>query len=380
MSYSKKNICLIINVDWFLVSHFFHYLKCLIDSGANVHVITAETDKIDSIRQLGANVHVVQFERGYSHPIREIKCFLKVFCTLIKISPSVVEAISVKAIVYGGLASVFLPIKTKIFYISGLGYSFTATSFFSKLRSRLFGAIYRVIFNQSNARIIVENRDDRSFVITSCRVLAEHIHLLPGAGVDLRVYYSKPAPDEHSNPGKIIITMVSRLLIDKGVLEYLNAANKLTEKYNNIEFFLVGDIDLSNPMSLKADSFVLYENNPQIKMLGRRNDIADILRESHVFVLPSYREGFPKVLMEASATGLPSITTDVPGCRDAVVNNFTGFLIEPKSVEQLVSSLIILIENQALRTQMGNSARRHAEKNFDVNIIAHRHLEILGIA
>lgn len=380
MSCTKKTLCLIINVDWFLVSHFYHYIKCLVDSGIDLKVITAATDKVDVIRDLGVKVYIVQFERGYSHPWREVKCFLKLFWTLIKISPDSIEAISVKAIVYGGLASIIFPRKRKTFYVSGLGYSFTSTSFISKLRSKIFEGLYRIIFNQKNSRIIVENKDDKNFVVNSCHVLSERVHLLPGAGVDLNVYFPKLHTDRGSDEGKIVITMVSRLLVDKGVLEFLNAANSITKNYRNVDFLLVGDVDLSNPMSLKADALFLYKNNPQIKMLGRRNDIAEILRESHIFVLPSYREGFPKALMEAAAVGLPSVTTSVPGCQDAVVNNSTGLLVEARSVDQLVESLTALIDDEKLRLRMGKSARCHAEKHFDVNVIAHQHLDIIGLA
>ena len=199
--------------------------------------------------------------------------------------------------------------------------------------------------------------------------------MIPGTGVDLNIF--KPAPTFSLNNNKTVL-MVSRLLKEKGIEILDDAAGYVLKKHKNINFLVAGEIDESSPSSYKFSDLEKFKN---LNFLGRQSDVHNTMSKADIFVHPTYyREGFPRVLMEASASGLPIITTDIQGCRDAIINRVTGLIVPPKNSKVLADAIISLINNCTLRNKLGFNARAHAEIYFAEDILSKKHVNAtLGI-
>jgi glycosyltransferase involved in cell wall biosynthesis len=366
MANRRKKICIIINVDWFALSHFKHYLSTLVLSGSDVTLLTTNTGKFSELSDLGLTLVELDLHRGYSGLINELKQFKSILTILRDIKPDALELITIKPVIYGGLCARLLNLKVTVFYMSGLGSQFTSydvTSRAKRLRFLMVGAA---------KKIIVENNDDYNLFERQVGVNHKNLYKLQGVGVNLKKY--SPLPKRQNE--KINVVMVSRLLHDKGVMEFYQAAKEITAIHDKVIFHLVGGVDPTNPASLKKSEVETLRDDPAIKLHGQLNEINVFLKTQDIFVLPSYREGFPRAIIEASAMGIPVIATDVVGCRDAVVEKYTGLLCPPRELAGLVSAIELLIINEKLRLRLGEGGRRHALNNFDEQIISKKHLKI----
>jgi N,N'-diacetylbacillosaminyl-diphospho-undecaprenol alpha-1,3-N-acetylgalactosaminyltransferase len=232
--------------------------------------------------------------------------------------------------------------------------------------------LYRVSLRFSNV-VIFQNEDDMNMFI-KVRVIPESkAVLIKGSGIDTQIWTPIRI---RSDKSKIRILMVSRIIKHKGVIEYIEAAKILKEKFNDkLEFILVGPVDKGNPSDLGEITDKL-RSSKYITYMGERSDILDIMRQSDIFVLPSYREGLPKSGIEAAAVGLPIIATDVPGCKCLVDNGINGFLIKPRDVKDLCSKIEKLIINEDLRTSMGRNSRIKAIREFDISKVVSSHIDL----
>ena len=226
---------------------------------------------------------------------------------------------------------------------------------------------------RKNVKVIFQNDEDRDIFIRNRIISENQAYKIKGSGVDLSVFQYKSEPE--TDVVRILFT--ARMLKDKGVLELVNAAKLLKEKYyNKVQFLLCGDVD-NNPKSLKRSELENINDGEYIKWLGYRSDVQKLIEESHIFAFPSYyREGLPKSLIEACAVGRPIITTNSIGCKDCVVDNYNGFLIPIKDSKTLAEKLEILIDNKTLRISMGINSRIMAEKYFSIDTVIDKHLEI----
>ena len=222
--------------------------------------------------------------------------------------------------------------------------------------------------------VIVENDDDRHIFNSMVGLSEKQIHLIPGVGVDTEKF----SPEIRRNPSSLRVALVSRLLYDKGILEFIEAAKLCKTTRSDVEFLLVGDVDPTNPASVSQKDLEGMRQNNAVELLGHSTDVATLMKTVDILVLPSYREGFPKVIMEAAATGIPVVTTDVTGCRSAVVHNETGLIVPPKDAKALENSIRKLLDSPALRSAMGKNAREFAKLNFDVRSLSSIHLSVLS--
>jgi glycosyltransferase involved in cell wall biosynthesis len=232
----------------------------------------------------------------------------------------------------------------------------------------LIKTMYKFALGGKNSHVIVQNPDDKALINS---ILKVPITLIRGSGVDLNQYEYNEEKNEN-----IKVSMASRLLKDKGVFEYIEASKILKKKYLNVKFELYGDIDIHNPASLTSDDIKKIKEEGFVNVYGFSSDIAKVFSDSNIVVLPSYREGLPKVLIEAAACGRAVVTTDVPGCRDAIEPNVTGLLCEVKDTESLASVIEKLILDKDLRNSMGKEGRKLAEQEFDINKVVEKHFEI----
>ncbi|MEW6551048.1 MAG: glycosyltransferase family 4 protein [Campylobacterota bacterium] len=369
-----KKILFVVNVDWFFISHRLPLALEALKKGYEVHIACGITDKKEYLESLGLIVHPLNLSRSGTGIKGEIKAFVEIYKILKKIVPNITHFVTIKPVLYGGIASRFLNIHKKVFSISGLGFIFIKQGFKASIVRMLIKTMYRVALGGNNSHVIVQNPDDKAVVNSIVKV---PITLIRGSGVDLSQYDYIEENNEN-----IKVSMACRLLKDKGVFEYIEAAKIIKnlefkiENYSNVEFELYGDIDTHNPASLTLEDIQKIKKEGFVKLYGFSNDIAKVFSNSNIVVLPSYREGLPKVLIEAAACGRAVVTTDVPGCRDAIEPNVTGLLCNVRDVKSLAEQIEKLILDKKLRISMGKEGRKLAENEFDIQKVVEKHFEI----
>lgn len=366
-----RKILYVINVDWFFISHFLPVGLEGIKRGYEVHIACGVTDKKEYLESLGFIVHPISISRSGTSIKSELKTIIEMYKVIKSINPKVLEFFTIKPVLYGGIVSRFLKIPKKVFYITGLGYVFIAKGLKGFIVRNIVKALYKLAISGKTNSIITENIYDRELINSLNAINENQIRIIRGAGVDL----SKYTYIEENNEN-IKVSMACRLLKDKGVFEYIEAAKILKQKLPNVEFELYGDIDIYNPASLTSDDIEKIKKEGFVNLYGFSSDIAKVFCDSNIVVLPSYREGLPKVLIEAAACGRAVVTTDVPGCRDAIEVNITGLLCQVKDSQSLSYQIEKLILDKDLRNNMGKAGRKLAENEFDINKVIEKHFDI----
>tara|TARA_B100000029_G_C17536280_1_gene944991 strand:+ start:99 stop:1244 length:1146 start_codon:yes stop_codon:yes gene_type:complete len=363
---NKKPILLYyINVDWSFLSHRIDLAKKAISEGYEVHLLTNITTYKKIIENHGIVVHESYLSRKFNL-LKDVQGLFKLISIIIKIKPDIIHAVSNKNIILGSIIGRIFRIKKIILAVSGLGYIYLRENILTKFFKKLLSIIYGIILRYEKSYIIVQNRDDLNIIQNFAKkdTQKRKIILIPGSGVDTN--YFRPSPEKD---GKIIISLVARMIYDKGIKEFVCAAKILSKKYSNIEFNLFGRPDIYNPSSIEEKKLVDWDSEKILRWRGYEEDSLSIYHQSHIIVLPSYREGMPKVILEASACGRPSVVTNVPGCKESIIPNKTGLLVKLFDVDDLVKKIEQLIINKEMRIAMGSQARRFAEQTFDINII-----------
>lgn len=367
-----KKILFIVNVDWFFISHRLPLALEAKERGYNVSIACAITDKKEYIESLGFTVYPLSLSRSGTSIIREINTLIEIYTLIKYIKPDIAHFVTIKPVLYGGIASRFVCLPKKVFSISGLGFVFIAQGLKASLLKAIVKALYSFALKGKNTHIIVQNIYDEKIIRS---IINAPITLIKGSGVNLDQYIYQEENNEN-----LKVVMASRLLKDKGVEEYLDATKLLKKKDINAIFELYGDIDPDNPASLTNIEIDKLKMEANVVIHGFSNNIKTIFANANIIVLPSYREGLPKVLIEAAACGRAVVTTDVPGCRDAIIPNETGLLCKVKSVQSLAEAIEKLLLDNALRNQMGKAGRTLAEKEFDIQNVIQKHFEIYETA
>lgn len=365
-------ILYVINDAPFFISHRLPVALEARRRGYDVHIAAPRDVKAKALLEAsGLTYHEIEISRKGTSLWREAKTFAAVVSLLRSVRPLLVHGITIKPVLYAGLAARLVGIPALVSAISGLGYVFIAQT----LRMRLLRAFaiqaYRLALGHPNARTIFQNPSDAQLFIDQHAVLPARIVLIRGSGVDLDAYKPTPEPD-----GGLVVTMASRLLWDKGVVEFVQAAVMLAESDSTLTFQLVGDVDEGNPSSVSAALLAEWAQLPCLRVLGQRTDIASIFSGSNVVVLPSYREGLPKVLLEAAACGRAVVTTDVPGCRDAIIDGVTGVLVPVRDARALAAAIDGLLSSHERRMGMGHAGRSLAEREFSIREVVSQHMGV----
>ena len=364
---------MVINDPVFFLSHRKDIATKSLEEGYDVYIATGPGDAIKEIESLGLKHHLLPLNRSGTNPINEIKSIYSLFKLITKIKPSICHFVTIKPVIYGGFVTRLSPVKGVVFAISGLGSSFTGDGFKSSILLSIVKLMYRFALNQQNSRVIFQNNNDKSILLDSKVVKEKNSVLIKGSGVEL-AKYSYTLASENSS---ITVVMACRLLKEKGVFEFIQAAEILKSRNLDINFKLIGEIDLGNPKTVTAFEIETWKKDSSVDIMGFCDDMPTQIKNSDIVVLPSYYgEGLPKVLIEAAACGRAVITTDHPGCRDAILPNETGLLIPIKSPEALADAIYKLYTNPDLRIRMGERGRLLAEQEFDVISVVKKHLEI----
>jgi len=336
-----------------------------------VHIATADGPDVQRIQSLGFTHHVVPFARSGQNPLNELATLLGLVKLYRRVRPTLVHLITIKPVLYGGIAARLAGIKSVVSAVSGLGTVFLADSAVARIRRGLVTRLYRAAFKQKHLAVIFQNPDDRDALLGLNALKYEQARMIRGSGVGLADYPYVPEPE-----GKTVVVMAARLLRDKGVFEFVDAARLLQERGLSVEMRLVGSPDPGNTTSVTQQELDQWESEGHVELLGYRKDIAAQYAVANIVCLPSYREGLPKSLVEAAACGRAVVTTDVPGCRDAITPGLTGLLVPVKDSVALADAIQSLIKDPEMRNSMGQAGRALAEEAFTIEKIVEQHMDI----
>lgn len=368
----KSRILFVTNVDWFFISHRMVIAEEAQKNGFEVIVAAEDTGRSQEIRDKGIKFINLSFSRSGTNPFKEFKTLLNFFKLYNNIKPDIVHHITLKPVIYGSIIAKFLNIKGVVNAISGLGYNFTKGRESYVQKAMLY--IMRLGFNRKNLVVIFQNENDQEELISQGIINSSNVIVrIKGSGVDLEKYHQSNFPTF----SRIKILLSSRMLWDKGIKELRESSDILKEKYSNkVEFILSGLADEDNKAGVTASYLKEWDDGNYVKWVGYQKNMIPIYQNSHIVVLPSYREGMPKALLEACAVGRAIITTNAIGCRETVDEGINGFKVPVASSSDLANALEELINNHDLIKQMGHNSRLKAEKEFDVRNVVKKHIEI----
>lgn len=356
----RKRYLMVMNELGFVYSHFWDLALRIQEAGWQV--IIASAGVADPKRALDAGLKFIRLKPtfGIGHPVEEMLSLLELRRTIRSTRPDVLHLISLKNCLLGGVLARTERVPAVLCAITGLGTLFVEDrALYRVLRPAVMAGL-RFVFFHKNSVLALENPDDERFFIENKIVTSGRTVVIPGTGVALDWITPAERP-----PGIPSILCVSRMIRSKGISYLIEAAKLLRERGLEFEVHLVGDIDERNPTSLTREELKAAEENGFVRWLGARYDLAELLRNATVFCLPTYyREGIPRVLIQAAAAGCPIVTTDVPGCREVVVNGVSGYLVPPRDATALAQALASLLEERWLCERMGREARLRFEKCF----------------
>lgn len=362
---------IIVNVDWFFLSHRLPVALAAQKAGWDVTIVTADTGKLKDIEAAGLKTINLPMSRSGMNLKEELGTLSFLLKLYKREKPDVVHHVGMKTILWGTLATKFAKVNGVVNAISGLGGFFAEDN--TSLMAKVVPMVLRFSHDRKNLLCIFQNFEDKGLYVKNKIIKEEQARYIKGSGVDLNEFRYTPEPTE----GKIRVILTARMIVEKGIFILTEAAEKLRSKYEDkVEFLLVGGID-DHPGAITKEQLDAVCDGKYIQWLGYRMDVKELLQSSHIVAFPSYyMEGLPKSLIEATAIGRPIITTKSIGCKDTVDDGVNGFLIAPKEVEPLVEKLRILIDDAELRQRMGKASREKAERDFSLDVVIEKHLSI----
>ena len=357
----KTKLLIFVTEDWVFCSHRLSLGEAAVQAGFEVLLVTRVRNHAKLIENVGIRIINLEHYRGRLNLILELWVLLKL-CWIYKTErPDLVHHVALKPVLYGSLVASLMRIR-QINAITGLGWIFISNSKIAGILGRFLELVLR--YTLSGSICILQNPDDVKW-IEKLQMKNPSIRLIPGAGVDIQKFHQK---NKIVSDG-LVVMLLSRMLYDKGVVEFVEAARLLREKGQKARFVLVGNPDLENRGSVSLTKLEEWQRNGLVEWWGHSDDVAGCYNQAAIACLPSYREGLPKSLLEAAACGLPIVTTDVPGCREVVNHEDNGLLVPVKNSIALAEALRDLLENSELRQRMGKRSREIVEKKFDVKIV-----------
>ncbi len=350
--------------DWFFCSHFIDRAVAARDAGFEVLVLTRVGDRGDEIRRKGLSLIPLDISRHGLNPLAELRTVWAVYRIYARVKPDLTHHFALKPIVDGTIASLLGGFGHVINAPVGMGFVFSSQSRLASLLRPVVRLALHALLNPPGSRVVFENPDDLESAVRGRLVRRDDAVLIRGAGVDTERF--RPTPEPQGTP---TVALIARMLWDKGVGEYVEAARILKAKGLAATLVLVGAPDARNPGAISETQLRAWDAEGVVRWLGHRTDIAAILARCHIACLPSYREGLPKALLEAMAAGRPIVATDVPGCREAVRDRDNGLLVPSRDAGALARALETLIGDPELRRQLGDRGRRRAETEFASDVV-----------
>lgn len=366
----KYKVLILLNDLPFFVSHRLPLAFAALMAGYEVHVATPPENSID-LSVYGIRYHQLTLSRRGRSLLGELRTFASVVRIMNAVKPDLVHLVTIKPVLYGGIAARLVAVPAVVSAVSGLGAVFIARGFLASCFRSIVNRLYRLAFGHPNLAVIFQNPDDRQQFVRNGLVAAGNTVLVRGSGVDLAEYPCVSEPE-----GVCVVTMVSRLLVDKGVCEFVEAARVLRARHVEVIMRVIGDPDPGNPATITREQLDAWKQRGDVEFLGFRTDIAHQYAVSNIACLPSYREGLPKSLVEAAACGRAVITTDVPGCRYVIEPGNTGLLVPVRDALALADAIEYLVRNPEQRTRMGAAGRDFAEREFGIKGVVDAHMQL----
>ena len=362
-------IILFANTDWYLYNFRRSLAMELSSTGHDVLLISPAGEYGELLNSLGLRWVSLPMERRSLNPLREVKLILWLYRLLRKEQVDLIHNFTIKCAVYGSLAARLAGVFARINAVAGMGYIFTNNSLKAHLLRPVVRSLMRLALAGKHARLVLQNPDDVALFERTQLVDSAQIRLIPGSGVDCRRF--RPTVRKRVNENFRVV-LAARLLWDKGIVEYVAAARLLRATERKIDFLLAGNPDPGNPASVPEANVKEWVEEGLIEWLGHVDDMQTLFASVDAVVLPSYREGLPKTLIEAAACALPLITTDVPGCREVVTDKVNGLLVPARDAEALADAIACLQDDRKLATRLGLAAREKALQVFDERIVIER--------
>lgn len=369
-------IILFANTDWYLYNFRRSLALALRSAGHDVLLISPPGEYGQKLCELGLRWQPLPMDRRSLNPLREARLMLHLVALFWRERPALVHGFTIKCAVYGSFAGRLARVPARVNAVAGMGYVFTSDALKARVLRPLVRSLLRLALGGSGARLILQNPDDVDLFQKARLVDRRFVRLIPGSGVDCSRFVAR-AQGLSMNPVPRVL-LAARLLWDKGLAEYVEAARMLRGQGRCVHFLLAGTPDPGNPAAVPEETVYSWVENGVLEWLGHVDDMGALFASVDMVVLPSYREGLPKSLIEAAACALPLITTDVPGCREVVSDGEDGLLVPPRNAAALAAAIARLLDNPALAAQLGRASRSKALAEFDERIVIKRTLETYG--
>ncbi len=366
-----RTILFLVTEDWYFCSHRLPIARAARDAGAAVIVATRVDAHGPEIEGERFRLVSLPWRRRSTNPWREARAFWSIVRLYRRERPDIVHHVALKPAVYGGLAARIARAPVQINAIAGLGFTEVSRSLRARVLRRVMRAVLRAAWGGTDVHAIVQNPDDADVLVAARMLDRSRVHLIRGAGVDLSSF--RPAPEPDGIPAAVY---AGRFITSKGIRELVEASRLLRARGVELEVRLVGEPDPDNPESIAESVLRGWAADGTIVLRPWTRDMASVWQRAHVAVLPSYREGLPKALLEASACGRPVIACDVPGCREVVVPGETGLLVPARDAGALAGALERLVADAGLRRRMGESGRVHVETHFSERQVVEETMDV----
>ena len=353
-------LLIILNDLPFFITHRLHLAVEAKKRGFDVHILAPYHKKSYlTVNKYGLKFHDIPLKRGGKNIFSELKLFISIWKQISKTKPHLVHFVSMKPVLYGGIIARILKVPGTVNAITGLGFLFVTSSLFTRILREFVFIIYKFSLNHKNSISIFQNNDDLELFLGKNLVKESNTVIIKGCGVDINEF----KPKKNLN-AETIVMFPARIIGDKGANEFFNAALMLRKEGIKAKFVLVGRSDPDNPTNIDKETIEKLVENKVLEWWGFSENMSETLSKASIICLPSYREGLPKVLIEAASLGKPIVTTDVPGCREIVINGQNGVLVPVKDSIKLSLAIKKLIYDESMQKNMGIKGRKLVEKNF----------------
>jgi glycosyltransferase involved in cell wall biosynthesis len=374
---TSKRVAYVVNHAAFFVSHRLALAASARTAGFQVCLMTGqagsqemERDALLQLKASGVAHHRAVFSSSGTNPFIELVGLIQLVWFIFRFRPDIVHCASPKGVLYGGIAARICGVQGLLLAVSGMGYAYTPGAEKRGLRSvalRAYEALAGYAFHHRNVTVIVQNQDDYDTIISKRLANPSSLRLIPGSGVDLSLFEGCDA----ANKSRVVL-LPSRMLRDKGVEEFVAAARSVKAAAPEWRFVMAGAAGYDNPSAIGLAQLKSWHSEGCIEWLGHVRDMTPLLREAAIVCLPSYREGMPKALLEAAAAGCAVVTTDVTGCRDAIISGVTGDLVPARNSDLLADALLSLIKDESRRQAYGENGLKRARALFSINSVIDR--------
>ncbi|VAX21603.1 Lipid carrier : UDP-N-acetylgalactosaminyltransferase / Alpha-1,3-N-acetylgalactosamine transferase PglA; Putative glycosyltransferase [hydrothermal vent metagenome] len=371
----RYKIIYFVTEDWYFWLHRMPIAKAALKEGYDVIVATAVAEHGEKIKSEGLRLAPLGLNRSGKNPLREFASLLEITRLYRKEKPDIAHHVALKPVIYGAVAAVLSKTPLTVNALAGLGHVFIAKGFKAALVRFFIKAALRFSLRRKSAITIFENPDDLNLLVKMGLLDERQAVLIKGTGVDTSLF----APPEQELPSDEapVVLLSSRMLMTKGIGDFVEAARILKKRQTNVRMVLAGSPDPHNPMSIPLSRLEEWDKEGAVEYWGFKEDMAELLKQVSIVVLPSfYGEGVPRSLMEAASAERPVVTYDVPGCREIIRHNVNGLLVPLRDIEALADAIAVLLEDGELRKKMGAEGRRIVEEEFSEEIVVEKTMNL----